>query len=90
MTAYSLNSPCVYPWSNSWIHTGGKTIPHGFDDDMLGAVQWAWLEEQLKDPAPVKLVGSGIQVCPYRGDSDITTSQLLRGWGAGCGRHSCG
>lgn len=30
--------------------------------DMLGAEQWAWLAEQLRQPADVRLVVSGIQV----------------------------
>jgi alkaline phosphatase D len=29
---------------------------------MLGEVQWRWLEQQLKVPAEVRLIGSGIQV----------------------------
>ena len=29
---------------------------------MLGDEQWKWLEEQLKQPADVRLIGSGIQV----------------------------
>jgi alkaline phosphatase D len=29
---------------------------------MLGADQWKWLEEQLKQPADLRLIGSGIQV----------------------------
>jgi alkaline phosphatase D len=36
------------------------------DDDasktMLGEAQWAWLEQQLKQPADVRLIGSSIQV----------------------------
>jgi alkaline phosphatase D len=40
----------------------GQQVVRGHDDDMLGAAQWAWLAEQLRDPAPVKLLGSGIQV----------------------------
>jgi alkaline phosphatase D len=29
---------------------------------MLGEAQWAWLEEQLRRPAEIRLIGSGIQV----------------------------
>ncbi|MCU0706032.1 MAG: alkaline phosphatase family protein [Fimbriiglobus sp.] len=32
------------------------------DATMLGADQWKWLEEQLRQPADVRLIGSGIQV----------------------------
>ena len=32
------------------------------DSTMLGAEQWAWLEAQLKQPADVRLIGSGIQI----------------------------
>lgn len=32
------------------------------DATFLGAEQWRWLEEQLKQPAEIRLIGSGIQV----------------------------
>ncbi len=32
------------------------------DASFLGAEQWAWLEEQLKQPADVRIIGSGIQL----------------------------
>lgn len=32
------------------------------EQTMLGAVQWAWLEEQLREPADVRLLVSSIQV----------------------------
>ncbi|VTS07418.1 alkaline phosphatase D family protein [Tuwongella immobilis] len=32
------------------------------DATFLGEAQWKWLEEQLKQPAEVRLIGSGIQV----------------------------
>lgn len=32
------------------------------DAAMLGEAQWKWLEEQLKQPADVRLIGTGIQV----------------------------
>jgi alkaline phosphatase D len=34
------------------------------DATFLGTEQWKWLEEQLKQPADVRLIGSGIQVIP--------------------------
>ena len=42
---------------------GGPYLP---DDDpsktMLGEAQWTWLEQQLKQPAELRLIGSGIQI----------------------------
>lgn len=44
---------------------GGKYYP---DDDrsipMLGEAQWKWLEGELKKPAEIRLIGSGIQIVP--------------------------
>ena len=34
------------------------------DATMLGTAQWRWLAEQLKVPAEVRIIGSGIQVIP--------------------------
>jgi alkaline phosphatase D len=34
----------------------------GQDQTMLGETQWKWLEEQLKQPAEVRILGSSIQV----------------------------
>ena len=34
---------------------------------MLGEDQWAWLREQLKQPAEFRLIGSGVQVLSYAG-----------------------
>ncbi|MEM1329535.1 MAG: alkaline phosphatase D family protein [Planctomycetota bacterium] len=31
----------------------------------LGEAQWAWFEEQLREPADVRIIGSSIQVVPY-------------------------
>lgn len=31
---------------------------------MLGAEQWEWLEQQLREPADLRLIGSGVQVIP--------------------------
>lgn len=36
----------------------------GSDSTMLGDEQWAWLEEQLKKPADLRLIISSIQVVP--------------------------
>ena len=45
---------------------GTRIVPYIPIEDatatMLGDVQWKWLEEQLKKPAEVRLIGSGIQV----------------------------
>ncbi len=38
--------------------------PDGSMQDMLGAAQWSWLENQLRQPADVRLVVSSIQVMP--------------------------
>ena len=32
--------------------------------DMLGAAQWTWLENQLRQPADLRLIASSIQVMP--------------------------
>ncbi|MGL6094612.1 MAG: alkaline phosphatase D family protein [Fimbriiglobus sp.] len=45
---------------------GTRILPYlpstGPDATLLGAEQWKWLEEQLKKPADLRLIGSGIQV----------------------------
>lgn len=38
--------------------------PTGSMQDMLGAAQWTWLENQLQKPADVRLIVSSIQVMP--------------------------
>jgi alkaline phosphatase D len=41
----------------------GKYVPNTDDGaTMLGEAQWRWLEQQLKVPAEIRLIGSGIQV----------------------------
>ena len=41
----------------------GKYIPNTDEGaTMLGETQWRWLEQQLKVPADIRLIGSGIQV----------------------------
>lgn len=45
---------------------GTRSVPYeaasGADAQMLGEAQWKWLEEQLKMPAEIRIVGSSIQV----------------------------
>ncbi len=38
--------------------------PDGATQDMLGAAQWTWLENQLQKPADLRLIVSSIQVTP--------------------------
>ncbi|MEL6831213.1 MAG: alkaline phosphatase D family protein, partial [Pseudomonadota bacterium] len=38
--------------------------PEDTMQDMLGAAQWTWLENQLQEPADVRVVASSIQVMP--------------------------
>ena len=38
--------------------------PDGSMQDMLGSVQWTWLENQLRQPADIRLIASSIQVMP--------------------------
>ncbi len=41
----------------------GKYVPNtDADATMLGAAQWSWLEQQLKVPAELRVIGSGLQV----------------------------
>ncbi|MFG0297676.1 MAG: alkaline phosphatase D family protein [Maioricimonas sp. JB045] len=46
----------------------GDMGPYGPNNDpeatMLGAEQWAWLEEQLRQPAELRIIASSIQVIP--------------------------
>lgn len=44
---------------------------------ILGAAQWAWLEARLREPATIRIIGSGIQVV---NDYDLD-SQRVEGWG---------
>lgn len=47
---------------NHVVPSGGKYIPHPDPDVMmLGAPQWAWLEEQLRVPAELRIIASSIQ-----------------------------
>lgn len=38
---------------------------------ILGDAQWRWLEQQLKVPAELRIIGSGIQVVPDENGSEI-------------------
>jgi len=38
--------------------------PTGSMQDMLGAAQWTWLENQLQQPADIRLIASSIQIMP--------------------------
>lgn len=38
--------------------------PSGSMQDMLGVAQWTWLENQLQQPADIRLIASSIQVMP--------------------------
>jgi alkaline phosphatase D len=41
----------------------GQYVPNNDESaTMLGEVQWKWLEEQLREPAEVRLLGSSVQV----------------------------
>lgn len=43
---------------------------------VLGEVQWAWLEERLREPASIRIIGSGVQVV-----QDYDISEAWEGWG---------
>ncbi|MCG8600823.1 MAG: alkaline phosphatase family protein [Verrucomicrobiales bacterium] len=45
--------------------TGGKYYPtEDASISMLGEKQWLWLEKELRKPAEIRLIGSGIQIVP--------------------------
>ena len=47
---------------NNTVPSGGKYIPHPDPNvTMLGEAQWKWLEEQLRVPADLRIIGSSIQ-----------------------------
>lgn len=57
-------------WWRSPLTTGGPTSKADVgpylpsedpDQDMLGDAQWTWLEEQLRKPARLRIIGTGIQ-----------------------------
>ena len=44
---------------------GGTAIPHAdASATLLGPAQWQWLEQQLRQPAEVRLIASSIQLLP--------------------------
>jgi alkaline phosphatase D len=50
----------------------GKYVPNTDKDaTVLGEAQWKWLEEQLKVPAELRLIGSGVQVVPDEHGSEM-------------------
>lgn len=50
----------------------GKYVPNTDPDStILGAAQWRWLEEQLKVPAQVRIIGSSIQLIANEHGSEI-------------------
>ena len=50
----------------------GKYAPNTDDDaTVLGSVQWAWLAEQLKIPAEVRIIGSSYQVLSNQHGSEM-------------------
>jgi alkaline phosphatase D len=49
----------------------GRYVPNtDRDATMLGDRQWAWLEEQLKQPAELRIIASSIQVIPNEHGSE--------------------
>ncbi|MDF1738174.1 MAG: alkaline phosphatase D family protein [Verrucomicrobiales bacterium] len=52
------------------LKKGGKRLGGSYYPDnnpeltMLGEAQWKWLETELKKPAEIRLIGSGIQIVP--------------------------
>lgn len=50
----------------------GKYVPNTDPDaTILGAAQWRWLEEQLRVPAEVRIIGSSIQLIANEHGSEI-------------------
>ncbi len=45
-------------------HNGGAAPNFSHDATILGETQWAWLEEQLKVPAEIRIVATSIQLIP--------------------------
>lgn len=53
--------------TDAWGQPGKERYlpaPAGSMQDMLGAVQWTWLENQLRQPADLRLIVSSVQVLP--------------------------
>lgn len=55
-------------WARRAARTEGPVVPGPYARDpdpaagMLGERQWAWLEQQLREPAELRLIGSSLQV----------------------------
>jgi alkaline phosphatase D len=59
-TRYFRDRPAT--GENHVVPSGGKYIPHpDTNTTLLGSAQWQWLEEQLRQPAEVRIIGSSIQ-----------------------------
>lgn len=50
------------PWKKSWNPLRRYEPTDDPDRTMLGEAQWAWLEEQLRRPARLRLIASGLQI----------------------------
>ncbi|MGP1352233.1 MAG: alkaline phosphatase D family protein [Parasphingopyxis sp.] len=50
------------PYSYEWPALGSYAITDDPDATMLGAAQWAWLAEELAEPAELRLIVSSIQI----------------------------
>jgi alkaline phosphatase D len=56
-------SPLVFEPDPKDPTDGGHYVPNTDPGaTLLGAAQWAWLEEQLREPAQIRIIGSSIQV----------------------------
>ena len=53
---------------SQWIPALGRRGPYSTNDDpkstILGETQWQWLEQQLKQPAAIRIIGTSIQAIP--------------------------
>ncbi len=56
-------TPLVWKEDETDLIDGGRYVPTSDPKaTLLGAKQWAWLEEQLRAPAQLRIIGSSIQV----------------------------
>ena len=56
-------SPLVFEPDPKDPTDGGRYVPNADPGaTLLGVAQWAWLEEQLREPAQIRIIGSSIQV----------------------------
>jgi alkaline phosphatase D len=59
-TRYFRSRPAT--GENHVAPSGGRYIPHpDTNTTLLGPAQWAWLEQQLRQPAELRILGSSIQ-----------------------------